>query len=162
VYFGEADMRLDEKGRLTVPRRMRDTMRSQAHLVWYLTRGFDGCIFLFPQQEWLKIQEQAGRHSSMSGRALDFRRLFYSGVTEATVDRQGRLPVAGPLREHADLEKDVVLIGVDDHLELWDKRAWESYRERKEAEYKEMASSLFDADGPALVATEKGGRDDAY
>ena len=74
MYFGEAQTVLDDKGRITVSRRYRETMKVMGHVIWYMTRGFDGSIFLFPREEWQKIRKQAGRYSSMDARAIDFRR----------------------------------------------------------------------------------------
>lgn len=161
MYFGEVQTVLDDKGRITVPRRLRATMDVLGHAVWYLTRGFDGCIFLFPREEWDKIRANARRYSAMHAQAIDFRRLFFGSVSEGQLDRQGRLPVATHLREHAGLEKEAVLIGVDDHLELWSRERWNSFQENKDAEYKTMATDLFAAAGgaesPAREGAETGG-----
>lgn len=145
MYFGEYSTVVDEKGRITVPSAFREIMSVMKHHVWYMTRGFDGAIFLFNQTEWEKIRAQAGRFGSMNARALDFRRLFFSGVAEVQPDRQGRVPVPVNLREHAGLGREAVLLGVDDHLELWSRDAWRAFQEGKQAEYKEMATQLFDA-----------------
>lgn len=160
VYFGEYLARFDDKGRITIPRRFRDTMRVLGHAVWYLTRGFDHSVFLFHCDEWNKIRTQAARHSSMYAKAIDFRRLFFGSVAEARPDGQGRLSVPSHLREHAGLEKDAVLIGVDDHLELWNKDAWRSFQESQEAEYKQMASQLFVKEEELDAGIGKGGASD--
>ena len=146
MYFGEAQTVLDDKGRITVSRRYRETMSVLGHAIWYMTRGFDGSIFLFPREEWQKIRTQAGRYSSMDAQAIDFRRMFFGSVAEVQPDRQGRMSVPQHLREHAGLDKEAVLIGVDDHLELWSRDAWRGYQEANEEKFKEMASGLFSAD----------------
>lgn len=143
MYFGEHQTVLDDKGRVTVPRRFRETMDVLGHAVWYMTRGFDNSIFLFHHDEWNKIRTQAGRFSTMNSKALDFRRLFFGSVAEVRPDRQGRIPVPVHLREHAGLERESVLIGVDDHLELWSREAWRAFQDAKDVEFKEMAGQLF-------------------
>lgn len=143
MYFGESQTILDDKGRITVPRRLRETMKVLGHTLWYMTRGFDSSIFLFPRQEWDKIQSQASRFSSMDGRAIDFRRMLFGSVAEFQLDRQGRIPVPQHLREHAGLDKEAALIGVDDHLELWSREAWKNFQQRNEDQFKQMASDLF-------------------
>jgi MraZ protein len=153
MYFGESQTVLDDKGRITIPRRIRETMNVMGHIQWFMTRGFDQSIFLFPRDEWDKIRSQAGKHSSMNAQAIDFRRMFFGSVAEAQPDRQGRMPVPAHLREHAMLDKEVVLIGVDDHLELWSRKVWRAYQEEKQTEFKEMASLLF-AGGESEGASE--------
>lgn len=162
MYFGESTTKLDDKGRITVPRRVRETMDVCGHAIWYMTRGFDRSIFLFPREEWMKIREQAGRFSSMDTRVTDFRRLFFAGVAEAKPDNQGRIMVPPHLRTHAGLEDEGVLIGVDDHLELWNKDTWRTFVEGKDTEYKEMAASVFSQTLSGETEAEKGGRRDDH
>lgn len=118
-------------------------MDVMGHAIWFMTRGFDGSIFLFPKDQWDRIREQASNYSSMDSRAVDFRRMFFGSVSEVRPDRQGRIPVPQHLREHAGLEKEAVLIGCDDHLELWSREGWKQYQEAMEAQYKEMGRELF-------------------
>lgn len=146
MYFGEAISRIDDKGRITVPRRMRETMTVMGHAIWYLTRGFDRSVFMIHRDAWNKIRGHVGRLSPMNAQAVDFRRLFFSGVAEVKPDPQGRIPVPPHLREYAGLDKEAVLIGVDDHLELWSKEAWTNFQAAKEAEYKGMATRIFAGD----------------
>lgn len=157
MYLGESITRLDEKGRITIPRHMRDRMEVLGHYVWYMTRGFDGCIFMFERAEWDKLRDQIGRFSAMNAKVLDFRRLLFGSMAEARLDGQGRMAVPQHLREHAHLDKDVVVLGVDDHLELWDKEAWRAFQEAKEQEFREMATYLFAGDGQMGAGAEKGG-----
>jgi MraZ protein len=160
VYLGEAITRLDEKGRITIPRAMRDRMEALGHYVWYMTRGFDGSIFLFERSEWDKLRAQIGRFSAMNAKVIDFRRLLYGSIAETRLDGQGRMAVPQHLREYANLDKDVVVLGVDDHIELWDKDAWRAYQRAREADFREMASYLFSGEGQAAV--EKGGQPNGY
>ncbi|MCP4644894.1 MAG: division/cell wall cluster transcriptional repressor MraZ [bacterium] len=146
MYFGEFQSKLDDKGRITVPRRIRETMDVNGHAVWYLTRGFDNCVFVFHRDSWNDIRRQASRYSSMNAEALDFRRLLFGSVAEVKPDGQGRMLVAPHLRDHADLDKEVVLLGVDDHLELWSAESWRAFQERSQDKYREMAGPLFAGD----------------
>jgi len=157
MYFGEAQTVLDEKGRLTVPRHFRQTMDVLSHVVWYMTRGFDHSIFLFPQPAWETIREQASRFPAMNAEAADFRRLFFASVARSQLDRQGRVSIPCHLREYARVDHDVALIGVDDHLELWSREAWRSFQESKEAEFRRMATQLF-AGEQAVGRNNEGGR----
>ena len=149
MYFGEAQTAVDDKGRITVSRRFRETMNVLGHALWYMTRGYDGSIFLFPRQEWEQIRAEARTRSTMDAKAIDFRRMFFGSVAEVQPDGQGRMLVPQHLREYAGLEKEAVLIGVDDHLELWSKDAWRAYQDGNQASYKNMAAELFAGVGPA-------------
>jgi len=143
MYFGEAQTVLDDKGRITVSRRFRETMNVMGHAIWYLTRGYDDAIFLFPKEVWDSINAQAGQHPTMDSQAVDFRRMFYASVAEVRPDNQGRFVVAQHLREFAGLDKEAVLLGVDDHLELWNRDRWRAFQDSKAEDYKQMASDLL-------------------
>ncbi len=160
MYIGTAETVLDAKHRITVPRRVRETMEVLGHALWYMARGFDHSIFLFPRDEWNKIRDQVKQYSSMDTRALDFRRLFFASVTEVRPDRQGRMPVPPHLRAYARLDRDAVLIGVDDHLELWSRDAWRAFQEQQEPEFKAMAAQLFAGDKQLSNSTEESGASD--
>jgi MraZ protein len=157
MYFGEAQSAIDDKGRIVVPSLFRKKMDANHHLVWYLTRGYDKSIFMFHQEPWNKICEQVSKFSAMHARALDFRRLFFGSVAEVRPDNQWRIAVPQHLREHAGLQKEAVVIGVDDHLEMWERQAWNAYQDDREAEYKQTASSLFSGDDRLLASTVEGG-----
>lgn len=160
MYYGEALTKLDDKGRITVPRRIRETMDHEGHLIWYMARGFGHSIFLFHRDEWNKIRQQAGSRPAMDAKSLAFRRLLFSSVAEARPDGQGRMAVPQHLREYAGIDKEAVLIGVDDHLELWDKEAWKKFQESNDAGYEDMAALLFSMGELQGAATEKGGQHD--
>lgn len=143
MYFGEAPTVLDDKGRITVASQFRKAMEVLGHAIWYMTRGFDGAIFLFPKEQWDKIRGESGQYSSMDSRAVDFRRMFFGSVTEVRPDNQGRVPVPPYLREYAGLDREAVLVGCEDHLELWSRDGWNQYQKQMLAQYKEMGRELF-------------------
>lgn len=142
-YFGEFPATLDDKGRVTMPRQFREIMNVLKHHSWYMTRGFDNCVFLFHEAEWARIRKQASGFTVMHGKALDFNRMFFGSVAETKPDQQGRMNVPAHLREYAGLQKEAVIIGVDNHLELWSKDKWRAFQSAHEDTYKEMASQLF-------------------
>jgi len=156
MYLGEFSSTLDEKGRITVPRRFRAAMETFGHHVWYMTRGFDKCVAIYNQEEWNKLRAQIGQHGSMHTRALDFRRMLFGSVAEVKPDGQGRMTVPPHLREYAGLDKEAVLLGVDDHLELWSKEALRAYQELMEPNYREMAASLFEPEGDTVAVAAPG------
>ena len=179
MYFGEYAVKVDDKGRFTVPSRVRQVMDVAGDAVWYMTRGFDGCISLYPRDEWRRIRAQISQYSSMNAKALDFRRLFFSNMGEGRIDGQGRMAIPAHLRELGGIETDAeaILIGVDDHLEIWNRERWRAFQSGNEAAYKEIATLISTGDGMQGVGQaaatpphhgggeanmEKGGTSDAY
>ena len=160
MYIGTTETVLDDKNRITVPRKVRDTMDVLGHAVWFMAGGFDKAIFLFPQDAWTGIREHVNKYSSMNAQALDFRRLFFASVTEVRPDRQGRMAVAQHLREHAELDRESVLIGVDDHLELWSRDNWRKFKQQQEPGYKENAAQLFSGNNGTENPIGQGGGTD--
>jgi MraZ protein len=156
MYYGEFSSTLDEKGRITVPRPFRVTMEAHDHAVWYMTRGFDRCVSIYNQEEWNKLRGQLSQHGSMHTRALDFRRMLFGSVAVVKPDGQGRMTVAPHLREYAGLEKEAVLLGVEDHLELWNRESLRDYQERVEPDYRNMAGSLFEPEGDTAAVAAPG------
>ncbi len=147
MYFGECQASVDDKGRLAVPVQFRAAMELHDHLVWYMTRGFDGAVFLFHAAQWQELVSQNKGTSPLDPRMLDFRRLFLGSVAKSKLDGQNRLGIPSHLREFAGIQREAVLIGVDDHLELWSKVGWQAFLERQAEQYKAMAAELFGGKG---------------
>ena len=161
MYFGESQCSLDDKGRLMVPRQFRELMAvDDRESSWYMTRGFDGAIFVFPLGVWNKLKDLGSGHSLLEPRMLDFRRMFVGSATRVKLDKASRFGVPALLREYAGLEKEGVLVGVDDHLELWSKESWCAFQKQQMVQYKEMAAALF-ATARADVDTTEGAEKDA-
>ena len=121
MLLGEHAHTIDEKSRLTLPARFRRAFAAGV----VLTRGMEGCVYVYPSEDWHRFV--AGRLDELdplSKEARQLARFLYSGATETEVDRQGRVMVPPALKTHAKLERDVVVAGVRDHLEIWDRAAW--------------------------------------
>lgn len=155
MYFGEFPTTLDDKGRVTMSAPFRKTAEVLSHAVWFMTRGFDGSLFLFPKERWDVIRGESARYSTMDSRAVDFRRMFFGSVSEVRPDGQGRIPVAQHLQDHAGITKEAVIVGCDDHLELWSRDGWKKYQKAMEAQYKEMGRELFQPVGSGESASGK-------
>lgn len=154
MYYGEFTVSFDDKGRMTLPRRIRGLSEGLGHVIWYLARGFDGSINLYNQDEWRKIEAQMATLNSMNGQALAFKRFFMASVADAKLDDMGRMNIPQHLRDMAGLGKEAILIGVGDHLELWNAEAWRAYQRQQEAVFTEMAGRLF---APTAGATQTEG-----
>ncbi len=159
LYYGEAHTAIDEKGRITVPMQFRSVMEALDQEIWYMTRGFDGAIFLFHKTQWDELIDKGRGSSPLDPQLLDFRRFFIGGAAKAKLDRQGRMNVPGYLREYAGIEREGVLIGVEDHLEMWSESGWRAYQERQADQYKAMAAALFGSRNSVSATTEGEVRD---
>lgn len=140
VFLGEYEHSLDEKGRLTIPSRFREELTGRL----VVTRGLDHCLFLYPYSEW-QVLGQKLRDLPMTQRdARAFVRLLFSGATEQSLDRQGRLLLPANLREYAGIERDVVILGLSNRVELWSKDRWAAYEAEASQSYEELAEKIVD------------------
>ena len=121
LLIGEYEHSLDAKGRLIMPVKLRQDMGEK----FIVTKGLDGCLFAFSQEEWLNFETKLKALPLSDRNARNFVRFFLSGATECEIDKQGRFLIPNNLRNAANLEKEVVIIGVGTRLEIWDKSIWE-------------------------------------
>ena len=129
MLLGEHEHTIDDKNRLTLPAKFREELASGV----VVSRGMDGCLFVWPPAEWR--DRFLARVSSLDPLETDSRKLqrhFFSGAAEAELDKQGRIMIPAALLRYAGLSRDVVVAGVSDHLEIWDREAWR--RELNEVE----------------------------
>lgn len=121
MLLGEYEHTIDEKNRLTLPAKFRRAFVDGI----LLTRGMDGCLGAYTPEEWARaVTAQLDGLDPFSQEARRMRRYFYSGAAESELDRQGRVMIPGALLEYAKLGREVVVAGVHDHLEIWDRAAW--------------------------------------
>jgi MraZ protein len=129
MLLGEYEHTIDDKNRLTLPARFREAMAGGI----VVTRGMDGCLYAYPRNEWLeRFQSRVGALDPLRPDARKLQRHFFSGAAEAEPDKQGRIMIPAALLRYAGLSRDVVVAGVHDHLEIWDREAWR--RELNEVE----------------------------
>lgn len=124
MLIGEYSHNIDAKGRMNFPAKFRDELGEQ----FYVTRWLDDCLVAFPASEWDRIAEIIAEKSMVKSR--DIRRYIYASAITAEPDKQGRILIPQNLRDHAGLEKEVVIIGVGSHAEIWNKTAWAEMSER--------------------------------
>ena len=112
---------MDAKGRLIVPAKFRDQLGDE----FMVTRGLDGCLFVYTQDEWHSMEERFREIPMTSKNARKFSRFLFAGAVNCEVDKQGRILLPPVLREYAGIQKDVVLAGVLNRIEIWDKTRWD-------------------------------------
>jgi MraZ protein len=123
MFRGTSFHNLDPKGRLIVPARFRDVLK-QSSVEGLMISTMDGALTCYTLEEWRKIEERVLNLSSKSENMRRFRRIFIGGAHECLLDKQGRILIPPSLRQQAGLEKEVVLVGVLDHFEVWAKENW--------------------------------------
>ncbi len=136
MLIGEYEHSLDTKGRLIMPAKLREDMGEK----FIVTKGLDGCLFAFSQNEWLNFEQKLKSLPLSDKNARNFVRFFLSGATECELDKQGRFLISSNLREAAKLEKETIIIGVGTRLEIWNKDIWKSCDENISAD--EIAENM--------------------
>jgi len=125
LFIGEYQHTIDAKGRVIMPARFREELGDK----FVVTKGLDNCLFVYPNEEWRNLEQKLRTLPLTSKEARAFIRFFFAGAAECEVDKQGRILIPSNLREHASLEKDLVIIGVSSRVEIWSKDAWDAYND---------------------------------
>jgi transcriptional regulator MraZ len=141
MLLGAYDHTIDDKNRLTLPAKYREAFSDGV----VVTRGLDGCLYVYRRPDWARLVES--RLSTLdplspAGRRLH--RFFFSGASEAELDKQGRVMIPAQLMEHAKLAREVVVAGVNDRLEIWDRAAWRKELAEVEGSAEDVAERLAD------------------
>lgn len=140
MFMGEFQHSIDDKGRIIIPAKFRDLLGTS----FVVTRGLDQCLFVYPMQEWEVLEQKLKALPLMKADARAFTRFFFSGATECEWDKQGRVNLPSNLRQYAKLEKDCVVLGVSNRVEIWSKDTWEQYFQQSEDTFNEIAEKLVD------------------
>lgn len=138
MLIGEYIHNIDTKKRLAIPARMRKELGAKA----IITRGLNSCLFVYPEERWQKLTEKLGNLPTGQADTRGFLRLLYSGAAEVELDQLGRILVPDYLKEYAKLSQKVTIIGVSDHIEIWDSSRWEMYKKETEKNTDMIAEKL--------------------
>jgi MraZ protein len=139
MLLGTHEHTIDDKNRLTLPARFRHVFGDGI----VVTRGMDGCLYAYTRVDWDRlVQNNLATLNPLSQEGRRMQRFFFSGAAEGELDKQGRLIVPAALIEHAKLGRDVVVAGVHDHLEIWDRAAWRKELAEVEGSAEHVAERL--------------------
>jgi MraZ protein len=142
VLLGEFEQRLDDKNRVTLPARLRD--RFGAGVV--CSRGLDGCVAVWPRESWeAYVSSQQSRLDPFTREGRQLQRYLFGAAQESELDRQGRIALPSPLLQHASLGKDIVIAGLRDRLEIWDRETWRRQLAEVEGSAEVVAERLANA-----------------
>lgn len=140
MLMGEYLHNIDNKGRVILPAKFREELGDS----FIVTKGLDNCLFVYAKDEWAILENKLKQLPLAKPEARAFVRFFFAGAAELECDKQGRMLLPNNLREYAHLEKDVIVIGVSNRIEIWDKAAWDAYNEQVGPTVANIAESLVD------------------
>ena len=138
MFMGEYQHKMDSKGRVIIPASFRDELSEK----FVVTRGLDNCLFVYPMHEWSILEEKLTSLPITSKDSRTFVRFFFSGATKCSLDKQGRISLPANLRKYAELEKQIVIIGLANRIELWAKDKWDNYIDSAEDSYEDIAEKM--------------------
>jgi MraZ protein len=138
MFLGTHEHTLDDKSRLTLPAKFRQAFAGGV----VVTRGLDPCLVAYPRDEWARSQSRIAELDTLSGEARGLQRVVYANAVEGDLDKQGRIVIPAALKEFAALDRDVVVAGVNDHLEIWDRAAWRRELTESEGRTRDVAERL--------------------
>ena len=140
--MGEYHHSIDEKGRIIIPSKFRSELGDS----FVITRGLENCLFVYSLVEWNKIVDRLKKLPFTKKDARNFTRFFLSGATVTELDKQGRANINQSLIDFAKLEKECIVIGVNDRLEIWSKDGWENFFNANSDQLSDIAENLFIGD----------------
>lgn len=140
MFMGEYQHSIDSKGRLIMPAKFRPDLGEN----FVVTRGMDGCLFIYTQEEWQKLEAKLNQLPLTKKDARLFVRFFYSAATELTLDKQGRMNLPQTLIDYAGLDKSCKVIGVSNRIEIWNADKWDISSKEAEENFDEIAENMFD------------------
>lgn len=142
MYIGEYIHSIDAKGRVIMPQKFRE----QLSPTFYITRGIDGCLFVYDQSEWQAMYDKMKNLKLTSKKAREFSRFLYAPAREVEVDKQGRIIIPQNLRDYANIKKDVAITGVASRIEIWSKERYDQYNNEKEEIFDNMMDEFEELD----------------
>ncbi|MCL0067405.1 division/cell wall cluster transcriptional repressor MraZ [Peptococcaceae bacterium] len=140
MFMGEYLHSIDAKGRLIIPARFREGLGEK----FIVTKGLDNCLFVYPHNEWILLEQKLKLLPFTKADARAFVRFFFSGANECELDKQGRILIPANLREYAGLSKEVVILGVSSRVEIWSLERWNEYSSAASESFEEIAEKIVD------------------
>ncbi|MBI3580043.1 MAG: division/cell wall cluster transcriptional repressor MraZ [Ignavibacteriales bacterium] len=142
-FKGRFSYSIDNKGRIALPAKLRKSVSPEANESFVLTRGFEQCLFVYPQDEWNKLEESIRGLSPSNPQHRFFVRTLLQWATDAQLDSQARLSVPQELLKFAGLENEVLIVGVLERVEIWNPKTYEDYMNNQPATYETVAEAVL-------------------
>jgi MraZ protein len=141
MFRGRYEHTIDSKGRISIPSKFREILTEKYDDRLVIT-NFDHCLVAFPYEEWSVLEHKVNSLSLVKKEAKTFLRFFYSSAIDCMIDKQGRLLIPQTLRDYANLQKDVILVGEGKKIEIWAKERWEEVVKRAQEEFDQISDTL--------------------
>lgn len=142
-FKGSYSYSVDDKGRVNLPAKLRKYVSPEVNDTFVITRGFERCLFVYPIDEWNKLEQNLRNLSSYNQDHRRFVRALLELASESQLDAQGRLSIPQELREYANIRSEVRVIGTLDKIELWDPAVYEEYKEAQPDSYETIATRIL-------------------
>jgi len=140
MFLGQYEHTIDEKGRLIVPAKFREPLGEN----FIITFGLDLCLFVYPLEEWKDLSEKLKLLPLGQKDARAFKRILFSRANAGILDSQGRMVIMKYLRDYAQIDRNVMIIGVLDRIEIWSKEIWQKYFSEVESSYEDIAERVYE------------------
>ena len=144
MFYGEYLHSIDRKGRLILPAKFRESAKNNFIDKFFITRGLDGCLFMFSEEEWRNQEQRFKSLPITKQQARTFNRIYFSGAVEMVADKQGRILVPQFLKDFAGIKRDVMVVGVSNRIEIWAKEKWQEFYGNNQPVFEDIAEQLMD------------------
>jgi MraZ protein len=142
MFRGRFEHSIDEKGRVSIPARFREILRRDYGSDQLIITIFDSCLVVYPLTEWQVFEAKMKDFSQLKKNAKSFLRYFYSGAMEFAIDDHGRILIPSQFREHAQLTKEIVFVGLMNRFEIWNKDVWEEEFIKYKESFDEISENM--------------------
>lgn len=140
MLIGEFHHNLDNKSRLVMPSKLLASLGEEL----IVTRGFERCLLVYPVEKWESMVSKFSELTITKSDTRKFLRIFLSGATSCTIDSQKRIVLTAPHKSYANISKEVVILGLDDHLEIWDEESYNEFLNENLSSFAEIAESIYE------------------
>ena len=142
MFFGNYSHTLDEKGRLVIPRKMREDLGNKI----FIMKGFDGALAIYQEAAFSKVVEELEKYSFLKKENRNYLRIKLASIVDLEVDKMGRVQIPTAILGKYNISKDVTVLGAGDHIEVWDKAKYEEYIASIEDDYEDIAERIGNRD----------------
>lgn len=138
MFIGEYNHTLDPKNRVIMPSKFREQLGDR----FVMTKGLDNCLFIYSSEDWSIVEDKLKGLPMTNKDARAFVRFFFAGASECDLDKQGRMVIPNYLKEHANIDKELVIIGVSTRIEIWSKEEWNKFNNDANISYEDVAEKM--------------------
>jgi MraZ protein len=142
-FKGSYAYSVDSKGRINIPAKLRKYISNEAPNNFVLTRGYEKCLYVYPVDEWKKLEEMIRSLSGTNPKHRFFKRALMENASDVELDAQSRIVISKELLQYAEIENEVMILGVLDHIEVWNPKLYKEYQETQKESYEDIAQTVL-------------------